>query len=190
MYYDLSDIKVGKKTPLTLVHFEEFFRLLPNRADSERSWTIDFAARLQAALAQAQPFRERAAGFTALAKNLEDEFFALRKAKAPRDEIQLVQERWKNALRDAREADAKGTGIENAVYDLKAVNPHRVIEEDTRTPLEILQAIEERGKRRQPHCHGSRSCSPATILHCPPVNPPSIPKGLAAAEKGIGVALE
>lgn len=39
-YYDLSDIKVGKKSPLTLAHFEEFFRLLPERADSERSWTV------------------------------------------------------------------------------------------------------------------------------------------------------
>lgn len=39
-YYDLSDMKVGKKTPLTLAHFEEFFRLLPQRADSERSWTV------------------------------------------------------------------------------------------------------------------------------------------------------
>ncbi len=39
-YYDLSDIKVGKKSPLTLAHFEEFFRLLPDRADSERSWTV------------------------------------------------------------------------------------------------------------------------------------------------------
>ena len=39
-YYDLSDIKVGKKTPLTLAKFEEFFRLLPERADSERSWTV------------------------------------------------------------------------------------------------------------------------------------------------------
>lgn len=39
-YYDLSDIKMGKKSPLTLVHFEEFFRLLPERADSERSWTV------------------------------------------------------------------------------------------------------------------------------------------------------
>lgn len=39
-YYDLSDIKVGKKTPLTLEKFEEFFRLLPERADSERSWTV------------------------------------------------------------------------------------------------------------------------------------------------------
>ncbi|MEJ5375823.1 MAG: N-6 DNA methylase [bacterium] len=39
-YYDLSDIKVGKKTPLTLAHFEEFFRLLPTRGDSEHSWTV------------------------------------------------------------------------------------------------------------------------------------------------------
>jgi type I restriction enzyme M protein len=39
-YYDLSEFKVGKKTPLTLGHFEEFFRLLPQRADSERSWTV------------------------------------------------------------------------------------------------------------------------------------------------------
>lgn len=39
-YFDLSDIKVGKKMPFTLKHFEDFFRLLPNRADSERSWTV------------------------------------------------------------------------------------------------------------------------------------------------------
>ena len=38
--YDLSQIKVGKKTPLTLANFEECFRLLPDRADSERSWTV------------------------------------------------------------------------------------------------------------------------------------------------------
>lgn len=39
-YYDLSDIKVGKKTPFTIDKFEEFFRLLPQRGDSERSWTV------------------------------------------------------------------------------------------------------------------------------------------------------
>jgi type I restriction enzyme M protein len=39
-YYDLSDIKVGKRTPFTLKHFEDFFRLLPGRAASERSWTV------------------------------------------------------------------------------------------------------------------------------------------------------
>lgn len=31
---------MGKKTPLTAAHFEEFLRLLPERAASERSWTV------------------------------------------------------------------------------------------------------------------------------------------------------
>jgi type I restriction enzyme M protein len=146
-YYDLSDIKVGKKTPLTLTHFEEFFRVLPDRADSERSWTIEFATNLQAALAEAQPFRDKAAEFAALANKLDDELAALRKKDPkPQAEIENVKERWKSASRAAREAEAKATAIENAVYDLKAVNPNRVVEEDQRTPLEIIKAIEEKGK--------------------------------------------
>jgi type I restriction enzyme M protein len=79
-YYDLSDIKVGKKTPLTLAHFEEFFKLLPQRAESDRSWTV------------------------------------------PRADI-----------------EAKN-------YDLKAVNPHAKSNEDTRTPEELLDLIEAKGK--------------------------------------------
>ncbi|HYH85693.1 MAG TPA: N-6 DNA methylase [Pyrinomonadaceae bacterium] len=39
-YYDLSDIRMGKKNPLTYEHFDDFFRYLPQRADSERSWTV------------------------------------------------------------------------------------------------------------------------------------------------------
>lgn len=39
-YYDLSDYNITKKQSLTLGHFEEFFRLLPNREDSERSWRV------------------------------------------------------------------------------------------------------------------------------------------------------
>lgn len=39
-YYDLSDVKVGKKTPLTIARFEEFFELLPARADGPRSWSL------------------------------------------------------------------------------------------------------------------------------------------------------
>ena len=39
-YYDLSDIKTGKKTPLTTDRFDDFFRLLPTRGDSDRSWTV------------------------------------------------------------------------------------------------------------------------------------------------------
>ncbi len=39
-YYDLSDIKVTKKNPLTLDKFEDFFALLPDRAKTQRSWNI------------------------------------------------------------------------------------------------------------------------------------------------------
>lgn len=79
-YYDLSDIKVGKKTPFTLDRFEEFFRLLPSREDSEHSWTVTRA-----------------------------------------------------------DIEAKG-------YDLKAVNPNAKNHEDTRTPEELLDLIEAKGR--------------------------------------------
>lgn len=75
-YYDLSDVKVGKKTPLTVQHFEDFFARLPKREASERSWTVERAA------------------------------------------------------------------LEQKGYDLKAVNPNAKVEEDTRTPEEILDLIE------------------------------------------------
>ncbi len=79
-YYDLADVKVGKKRPFTLDRFEEFFRLLPTRADGPRSWTVE------------------------------------------------------------REAiEAKG-------YDLKAVNPNARSEEDRRTPEELLELIEAKGR--------------------------------------------
>ena len=79
-YYDLSDIKVGKKTPLTIDRFDEFFHLLAGRGNSERSWTVT------------------------------------------RESI-----------------DAKN-------FDLKAVNPHVKADEDTRTPEEILDLIEAKGR--------------------------------------------
>lgn len=79
-YYDLSDVKVGKKSPLTVAHFEEFFRLLPERADSERSWTVT-----------------------------------------------------------RQDIEAKN-------YDLKAVNPHAKGNEDTRTPEQLLDLIETKGR--------------------------------------------
>ena len=79
-YYDLSDIKVGKRTPFTVDKFEDFFRLLPARGDSERSWTVT------------------------------------------RQEI------------------------EEKNYDLKAVNPNAKSTEDTRTPEELLDLIEAKGK--------------------------------------------
>jgi type I restriction enzyme M protein len=79
-YYDLADIKVGKKTPLTVAHFEEFFRLLPNREESAQSWTVS-----------------------------------------------------------RKEIEAKN-------YDLKAVNPNAKSNEDTRTPDELMDVIEAKGR--------------------------------------------
>ena len=79
-YYDLSDIKVGKRNPFTLDRFDDFFRLLPSRGDSEHSWTV------------------------------------------PRVEI------------EARH------------FDLKAVNPNAKRDEDTRTPIELMDIIEAKGR--------------------------------------------
>ena len=39
-YYDLSQLKVTKRRPLTRAHFDEFFELLPGRKDGENSWTV------------------------------------------------------------------------------------------------------------------------------------------------------
>jgi type I restriction enzyme M protein len=79
-YFDLSDIKVGKRTPLTMANFADFLQLLPTRSDSERSWTIT-----------------------------------------------------------RQEIEAKN-------YDIKAVNPNRKDTTDTRTPEELLDIIEAKGK--------------------------------------------
>jgi type I restriction enzyme M protein len=79
-YYDLSDIRVTKKSPLTMTHFEEFFKLLPARSDSQLSWTVS------------------------------------------RKDIETIN------------------------YDLKAVNPNRKNQEDTRTPEELLDIIEAKGR--------------------------------------------
>jgi type I restriction enzyme M protein len=79
-YYDLSGVKVGKKSPLTIQHFDAFFQLLPARADSERSWTVTRA-----------------------------------------------------------ELESRG-------LDLKAVNPHAKPIGDTRTPEQLLEVIEAKGR--------------------------------------------
>ena len=79
-YYDLADVKVTKKKPLTLAAFDEFFRLLPGREDSERSWTVERAE------------------------------------------------------------------IDKRNYDLKAANPKRKHVADERSPLEIIDEIEARGR--------------------------------------------
>jgi len=142
-YYDLSDVKVGKKTPMKLARFEEFFCLLQDRADSERSWTLDFATRLQKALDDAAPLRARHEAAQSEAKMLEE----ICRAEKKKHGVTLkALEAWNAKAREAREALAKAETIENAAFDLKAVNPNRVIEVDIRTPADLLAEIEVRGR--------------------------------------------
>jgi type I restriction enzyme M protein len=144
---DLSDVKVGKKKPLTKAAFEEFFQLLPGRGNSERSWTINFASRLERAAEEAKPIQEKAAQLFSQAKNLEDDFREKRKSKNHTPEaLAELEEAWKKIEREARENQAKAQEIEDSIYDLKAVNPNRVSEQDTRTPVELLNYISEKGR--------------------------------------------
>jgi type I restriction enzyme M protein len=146
-YYDLSDIKVGKRTPFTLEKFDDFFRLMPLRGDSERSWTVDIVARRSTAKREAAPLRAQAAQLASEAAKLREKIKELRKENDPDlAEISALSEKAPASEREARELEGKAQAIEDAVYDLKAVNPDAKNEEDTRTPEELLDLIEAKGR--------------------------------------------
>lgn len=144
-YYDLSDVKIGKKSPLTLDKFDEFFQLLPERGDSERSWAINFAERRETARQQSEPFKQRV-------RELENESYKAKervkqlKAILPQDKDKIAEMQTKLAELDfeARENRAKAETIENAIYDIKAVNPNTKDTTDKRTPKELLAFIAEK----------------------------------------------
>lgn len=146
-YYDMSEIKVRKKSPLTLKHFEEFFSLLPSRADSENSWTIDMDERKSRAAEEAQPHKDQSNSKKREAAQWNERLSELKKVK-PRDEeaIAEAEEKVKQLSREARELESKAKEIEDAVYDLKAVNPHRIQAVDTRTPEELIELIKAKGQ--------------------------------------------
>ena len=146
-YYDLSELKIRKKNPLMLSHFEEFFRLLPTRGDSELSWTVDMDARKQAATEEARPLKEQATSKGQQAAQWSQRVAELKKAR-PRDDqaIEGVEARVKELTRESRELAAKAKEIEDAVYDLKAVNPNRKPDVDERTPEQLMEIIEAKGR--------------------------------------------
>jgi len=146
-YYDLSDRKVGKKTPLTVADFKEFFELLPKRSDSEKSWSVDFTARRRQATEDAKPHRKTEAEKKAEASSLKMKLSALKKEKPRNKEaIEQAKAEYKEATKAAKLAAKKAQDIEDAVYDLKAVNPNKKPIIDTRTPAEIMDQIEEKGR--------------------------------------------
>jgi len=146
-YYDLSALKVRKKTPLMLKHFDDFLRLLPTRGESELSWIVDMDARKEAAAEEARPFKEQSTAKGQQAAQWAQRLTELKKAK-PRDEnaIEEAEAKIKELTRASRELASKAKEIEDAVYDLKAVNPNRKPVVDTRTPEELLDIIEAKGR--------------------------------------------
>lgn len=179
----MSQIKVGKKTPVTLAYFgfdkqggiiddadiprtltsdwleqegsqANFFpsvaRLLAKRgtpeADSDFSWTVDFAARRAKAQADMQPFLEEVKKLTEALLPLKEDLKVLKKDKADKDKISAIVEAIKVKEKDVHEAQIKAADIDAAVYDLKAVNPNVKAMVDTRTVLEIIDNINVQGQ--------------------------------------------
>ena len=146
-YFDLSDIKVGKKTPFTLDKFADFFRLLPKRGDSERSWTVDIAARRREARREADALRAQARKPEAEAAKLLEQLKDSKKSgKSSAAALEKHEAKAKELSREAEELKAKAKAIEDGALDLKAVNPNRKNEEDQRTPAELLDFIEAKGR--------------------------------------------
>jgi len=138
---------VRKKTPLLLKHFDNFFRLLPARADGEESWTVDMDERKRAAAAEARPFKEQATRKSQEAEQWKERATELKKARPQDDQaVAAAEEQVRAQTKEAREAAARAKEIEDAVYDLKAVNPNRKAILDTRTPEELLDVIEAKGR--------------------------------------------
>ncbi len=146
-YYDLTDVKVRKRTPLTLQHFEDFIRLLPDRADSELSWTVDMDERKRIAAEEARPFKEQSTATAQKAAQWNERLKKQKKAK-PRDKsaIEEAEAKVKELTREAKQQASKAKNIEDAVYDLKAVNPNRKPVVDTRSPEELMDIIEAKGQ--------------------------------------------
>ncbi len=182
-YYDLTHIKMGKKSPMTLAHFglgpkgevlddaalpatltgvwrelegnaerpfPSFARMLAKRgtpeAESDFSWTVDFAARRTKARKDMAPHLAEVEKQKAEAVSLKDRLAALRKTKADDASLAACRDKLVIAEKAVREAQAKADAIDAAVYDLKAVNPCARVVRDTRTPVEIIESIANHGR--------------------------------------------
>jgi type I restriction enzyme M protein len=144
-YYDLSDVKVGKRTPFTADNLKEFFDLLPTRSGSERSWTVDIADRLRAAHAQATPLKTRGATLQNEANAYRVQIKELKKTAPPDDPVLAQAESaLLECTSEAKKLFDQADAIESSVFDIKAVNPNRKTEQDTRTPQELIALIEEK----------------------------------------------
>ncbi|MCB1191751.1 MAG: N-6 DNA methylase [Leptospiraceae bacterium] len=139
-YYDLSDVKVGKKSPLTQKNFEEFFQLLPKKGKSNNSWIIDFTTKKKKAKAEAEKLKKEA-------KKVELEIDEINSLLAlNKDGDEELENRLMERTKEKRDLLKKAQNVEYGAYDLKAVNPNKKTEEDRRTPKELIEFLQIKGK--------------------------------------------
>jgi len=77
---------------------------------------------------------------------LKEQLKALKKGKAKKEAIAVLEGDIKTKEKAIREAQAKATDIDVAVYDLKAINPNVKAIADTRTAMEIIDNINKQGQ--------------------------------------------
>ncbi len=141
-YYDLSDVKVGKKKPFTRASLEGFFECLPDRKDSDRSWTLDIAAIRKQAQAEGAKIRATAAEPKDALARLRERLTELKKAKVSQAELVKANAAIREKEKEIRAIENRAQTVENAAFDLKAINPNNKVEEDTRTPRELIEFVE------------------------------------------------
>jgi len=103
--------------------------------------------RKQTAAVESKPLAAQATAKRQQEAQRNEQLRRLKKAK-PRDELATAAAEAKiKALKaEARALANDAKRIEDAVYDLKAVNPHKKPAVDTRTPEELMEIIEAKGQ--------------------------------------------
>ena len=146
-YYDLSGVKLTKRRLLTLEDFADFFRAYEVREEGERSWVVDFDALRSAAREKTAPLKSEAEGCRAEMARLSREIVR-ENGRRPRRRERIADLRGKRAELEkrAKRLESRADEVENAVYDLKAVNPRKKPEADLRTPGELLGIVSARNR--------------------------------------------
>lgn len=118
------------------------------RSNSGGSWAVNIVKLKAKAKKEAAPLHKQAKEKQQAANQWNDDLKERKKAK-PKDEAAIAEAtaKAKALTKESRELKAKAENIENAVYDLKAVNPNKKVVEDTRTPAQLIKIIEDEGKK-------------------------------------------
>ena len=111
--------------------------------ESEKSWTVDLPQRRKDALKESAPLNKQADSKSRQADEIKVQLMAMAKES---DDYKVLEMQEGELRRDARELKNRAQAIEDSVYDLKAVNPNSIVEEDTRTPEDLLNIIELKGR--------------------------------------------